>query len=108
MKDDMTLDDARLARQLARTLDRAAADPAHDAVLDAMVARALRPAPARRWHLSGGLALAASVAFMAVLPVGWSDLGGSPQAVGSAAVVDGQMVEEIDWLLSMEEASRGR
>jgi len=108
MKDDMTLDDARLARQLARTLDRAAADTTHDAALDAMVTRALRPAPSRRWQLSGGLALAASVAFMAVLPVGWSDLGGSPQAVGSAAVVDGQMVEEIDWLLSMEEASRGR
>jgi len=108
MKYDMTLDDARLAARLAHTLDQAAQapDPAWDARVDALIQRS-RPAPAgRRWQWSGGLALAASVAFVAVLPAGWLDAG-SPQAVGTSSAVDGQMVEEIDWLLAMEEASRG-
>lgn len=112
MKTDMTLDDARLAARVARTLDRAAMlreEESEAFPIEAIMARATRPAHAprlRQW--SGGLALAASVAFMVALPAGWMDgaevsPGGRASASASYAV-DGQMLDEIDWLMAMEEA----
>jgi len=111
MKTDMTLDDARLAARVARTLDRAAMlreEESEAFPIEAIMARATRPAHAprlRQW--SGGLALAASVAFMVALPAGWMD--GNTVSTGHPGghanyAVDGQMLDEIDWLLAMEEA----
>lgn len=114
MKTDMTLDDARLSARLARTLDRAAAlreDESEPFPIEAIMARATRPAHAprlRQW--SGGLALAASVAFMVALPAGWmggGEVGPNGRAGANAGyAVDGQMLDEIDWLMAMEEAGR--
>lgn len=110
MKTDMTLDDARLSARVARTLDRAALlrdEECEPFPIEAIMARATRPSHAprlRQW--SGGLALAASVAFMVALPTGWmdGDTVGSSRPGGASHAVDGQMLDEIDWLLAMEEA----
>lgn len=109
MKTDMTLDDARLSARLARTLDRAAElreEESEPLPIEAIMARATRPASKPHLGLwSGGLALAASVTFMLALPTGWmgGEVGNSSHASASYAV-DGQMLDEIDWLMAMEEA----
>lgn len=106
MKTEVTLEDARLAARLAQTLDQAAeaADPAWDARVEQIIQRAGTPSP-RGWSLSAGLALAASVAFVAVIPNSWI----TSDSTGSAPItVDAQMAEEIDWLLDMDAVSRGR
>ena len=107
MKTEMTIEDARLAARLAQTLDQAAQaeDPAWDARVEQILRMTAKPAPKHHgWHLSAGLALAASVAFVAVIPSSWIRGGAS----GTAPIaVDAQMAEEIDWLLDMDEASRG-
>lgn len=111
MNRELTLEDARLAARLTATLDRAAeaqADPSWDARMEGILAQARKPARTHRWHLSGGLAIAASVAFMLALPGDW--LQQQTQATSAQTQgqhVDGQMVDEIDWLMSMEAASRG-
>ena len=100
MKQELTLDDARLAARIAGTLERAAADadPSWESRVEQVIAQAAIPP------------LAASVAFMVALPGDWlmkaADEGIHAKPASSA--VDGQMLEEIDWLLSIEEAARER
>ncbi len=113
MKQELTLEDARLAARIAGTLQRASeqSDAAWDSRLDQVLAQAaMAPRRSHKWQWSGGLALAASVAFMVALPpTGW--LTNSAETTVSAKTdkkVDGQMLEEIDWLMAMEEASRDR
>lgn len=112
MKQELTLEDARLAARLASTLERASeqSDAAWDSRVDQVIAQAaMAPRRSHKWQWSGGLALAASVAFMVALPSGWlaktSENSVSPTTENK---VDGQMLEEIDWLMAMEEASRER
>lgn len=112
MKQELTLEDARLAARIAGTLQRASeqSDAAWDSRLDQVLAQAaMAPRRSHKWQWSGGLALAASVAFMVALPSGW--LAKTSDGTVSAKTekkVDGQMLEEIDWLMAMEEASRDR
>lgn len=112
MKQELTLEDARLAARLASTLERASeqSDAAWDSRVDQVIAQAaMAPRRSHKWQWSGGLALAASVAFMVALPSGW--LAKTSENSVSATTenkVDGQMLEEIDWLMAMEEASRER
>ena len=76
MTRELTLDDARFAARVSATLDRAAeaqADAAWDARMEGILAQARQPVRSHRWHLSGGLAIAASVAFMLALPGDWPD-----------------------------------
>lgn len=109
---ELSLDDARLAKRLGETLDRAIADadPLWDARVAQIVAQAQRQQKkTHRWQWSGGLALAASVAFMVVLPGDWlikTSGTETTQARPASSGIDGQMLEEIDWLMSMEEVSR--
>lgn len=112
MKQELTLDDARLAAKLAGTLNRAAEqpDPAWDNRLEQVLAQAALPARrSHKWQWSGGLALAASVAFMVALPSGsLLQLGSDTVSARAESTIDGQMLEEIDWLLAMEDAARER
>lgn len=109
MNRELTLEDARLAARLTTTLNRAAelqADPAWDARMEGILAQARKPTRTRRWHLSGGLAIAASVAFMLALPSDWLQQIPTTSTQAQGRHVDGQMVDEIDWLMSMEAVSR--
>jgi hypothetical protein len=111
---ELSLDDSRLAKRLGETLDRAISEPdlLWDARVSQIVAQAQRQQ--KRWHRmqwSGGLALAASVAFMVVLPGDWlMKTGGSEttQVRPANSSIDGQMLEEIDWLMSMEDTASGQ
>lgn len=113
MKEELTLDDARLAARIARTLDRAAeqSDSTWDNRVEQVLAQAAMPQHrSHKWQWAGGLALAAGVTFMVALPSG-SLLQTANEDVVRAkpqSTVDGQMLEEIDWLMAMEEASRER
>jgi len=112
MKQELTLDDARLAARVASTLELASRQP--DAAWDDRVAQVIAQAamtPPRRshkWQWSGGLALAASVAFMVALPSGWVNTADEQVSAKAETKIDGQMLEQIDWLMAMEEASRDR
>jgi len=112
MKNELTLDDARLAARIAATLDKAA--QATDADWDARISdiaagRIKAPARSHRLQWSGGLALAASVTFMLAMPGSWLlKMSGDSTSAVQAASVDGQMLEEIDWLMAMEEAASER
>lgn len=110
MSQEMTFEQARLARQLATTLDRAAADTAGgdwDHQVDLMLARAAQQQLRRRRQWSAGLALAASVAFMVALPSGWlMKTNQELSSAGSVSQIEAQLLEEMDWLLSMEDAAR--
>lgn len=108
MKEQLTLDDARLAARLAKTLDQAAAqpDPVWDQRMEQILAQASLPrSHSHRWQW-GGLALAASVTFMVALPGGWLLPTSSTSGAQNPEAIEGQMLEEIDWLMVMEEASR--
>ncbi|MEO6699175.1 MAG: hypothetical protein ABIR53_05940 [Paraperlucidibaca sp.] len=111
---ELSLDDARLAKRLGETLDRAISepDPLWDARVAQIVAQAQRQQKrSHRWQWSGGLALAASVAFMVVLPGDWLIKASgteTTQARPASSSIDGQMLEEIDWLMSMEDTARGQ
>ena len=111
---ELSLEDARLAKRLSETLDRAIsdADPLWDARVAQIVAQAQRQQKkTHRWQWSGGLALAASVAFMVVLPGDWllkTSGTETTQARPASSTIDGQMLEEIDWLMSMEDTARGQ
>lgn len=111
MSNELSLDDARFAARVAATLTKAAetADADWDARVAAIAAGQLKPAArSHRWQWSGGLALAASVTFMLAMPGSWLMKASSSQSVAVAGV-EGQMLEEIDWLMAMEEAaSEGR
>ena len=64
MKQELTLDDARLAARIAGTLERAAADadPSWESRVEQVIAQAaIPPRRSHKWQWSGGLALAASV-----------------------------------------------
>lgn len=107
MSNELTLDDARLAARVAATLTKAAseADAAWEArVADIAAGRIKPPTRSHRLQWSGGLALAASVTFMLAMPGSWLMKASSSQQVTSAGV-EGQMLEEIDWLMAMEEAA---
>lgn len=110
MNQEMTFEQVRLARQLAATLNRAADDTAGadwDHQVDLMLARAAQQQQRRRRQWSAGLALAASVAFMVALPSGWLMKTNQELAsVGSLSQIEAQLLEEMDWLLSMEDAAR--
>ncbi len=111
MKQELTLEDARLAARVAGTLERASeqSDAAWDSRVEQIIAQAsMAPRRSHKLHW-GGLALAASVTFMVALPSGWL-MKTSDETVSAKAEnkVDGQMLEEIDWLMAMEEASRER
>lgn len=111
---ELSLDDARLAKRLSDTLDRAISEP--DLLWDARVAQIVAQAKRQqkkthRWQWSGGLAVAASVAFMVALPGDWlikTSGTETTQARPASSSVDGQMLEEIDWLMSMEDTARGQ
>lgn len=111
---ELSLEDARFAKRLADTLDHSISEP--DPLWDARVAQIVAQAQRQqkrthRWQWSGGLALAASVAFMVVLPGDWllkTSGTETTQARPASSSVDGQMLEEIDWLMSMEDTSRGQ
>jgi len=108
MKEPLSLDDARLAARLAKTLDQAAAqpDPVWDQRMEQILAQAsLPPHRSHRWQW-GGLALAASVTFMVALPGGWLLQTSEVSGAKAPDAIEGQMLEEIDWLMAMEEASR--
>ncbi|MDZ4297380.1 MAG: hypothetical protein U0998_05220 [Moraxellaceae bacterium] len=111
MKQELTLEEARLAARVAATLNRAAQEKTNadwDKQVDLIVTQGnLMHQRHRRRQLSAGLALAASVAFMVALPSGWL-MKTSNQLVstGSQSGIEAQLLEEMDWLLSMEEASR--
>ncbi|MEK6788810.1 MAG: hypothetical protein AABY68_07660 [Pseudomonadota bacterium] len=112
MKNELTLDDARLAARIAVTLDKAAqgSDADWDArIADIAAGRIKAPARSHRLQWSG-LALAASVTFMLAMPGSWLfKMSNGTVSATQAASVDGQMLEEIDWLMAMEEAaSEGR
>ena len=112
MKNELTLDDARLAARIAATLDKAAlsADSDWDSRVADIAAGRIKP-PARSHRLQwSGLALAASVTFMLAMPGSWLfKMSNGSVTDTQAASVDGQMLEEIDWLMAMEEAaSEGR
>lgn len=108
MNRELTLDDVRLAARVAATLDHAAErdDAAWDARMESILTEARKPARKHRWHVTGSLALAASVTFMLALPGDW--LQQQTQAVSQphGQHVDGQMLDQIDWLMSMEASSR--
>ena len=113
MKNELTLDDARLAARIAGTLDKAAqgTDADWDArIADIAAGRIKAPARSHRLQWSGGLALAASVTFMLAMPGSWLfKMSNGTESSVQVAAVDGQMLEEIDWLMAMEEAaSEGR
>ena len=111
MKHELTLEEARLAARVAATLNRAAqekTDADWDNQVDLIVTQGnLMHQRHRRRQVSAGLALAASVAFMVALPNGWL-MKTSSQVVstGTHSSIEAQLLEEMDWLLSMEEASR--
>jgi len=112
MKPELTLDDARLAARIAATLDKAAQDADSDwdaRVADIASGRLKAPGRSHRLQWSG-LALAASVTFMLAMPGSWLfKMSNGSVSATQAASVDGQMLEEIDWLMAMEEAaSEGR
>ncbi|MEL0028758.1 MAG: hypothetical protein VW625_08885 [Perlucidibaca sp.] len=112
MKQELTLEDARLAARVAATLERATqqSDAVWDSRVEQIIAQtAVPPRRSHKWQWSGGLALAASVAFMVAMPSGWLVKTADEQiSAKSETRVDGQMLEEIDWLMAMEEASRER
>lgn len=114
MNQELTLEDARLAARVAETLERAThvEVPSWDSRLEEILAQAALPARrSHRWQWSGGIAVAASVAFMLTLPSGWlmkASSNSAPSASVSKAGVDGQMLEEIDWLMAMEDAARAK
>lgn len=112
MSNELTLDDARLAARIAATLTKAAseADAAWEArVADIAAGRLKPPTRSHRLQWSGGLALAASVTFMLAMPGSWLMKASSSSQPVVSAGVEGQMLEEIDWLMAMEEAaSEGR
>lgn len=103
--EELNLAQRQLARRISATLDRVAeqADPLWEARMAQTIALAKqrhKRATIRQW--SSGLAIAASIAFVVALPNGWLlKTSGS-----SGQVVDAQMLDEMDWLMAMEEASR--
>ncbi len=112
MKNELTLDDARLAARIAMTLNKATegTDADWDARITDIAAGRIK-APVRSHRLQwSGLALAASVTFMLAMPGSWLfKMSNGTVSATRAASVDGQMLEEIDWLMAMEEAaSEGR
>lgn len=116
MNHELTLEDARLATRIAETLERASAaeTPDWDDRMAGILAQAaLPPRRSHKWQWSGGIAVAASVAFMLTVPSGWlMKTGTSTTNVSAVSAnkgpVDGQMLEEIDWLMAMEDASRAK
>lgn len=106
--------DARLAEAVRDTLQRTAEchDPLLDAALAATRAQALapqRPRWTRAWLLAGGVALAASVAVVMVLPGLRAPAPSSVSVVELAAMppVDPQLLEDMDLLLALGEHSNG-
>jgi hypothetical protein len=108
-------DDRALAHALRETLNRAASqhDPLLDAALAATRAQALseshRSRRTQAWWLAGGLAVAASVAVIMVLPGLKVPVSSSVSVVDLAAAppVDPQMLEDMDMLLALGEESNG-
>lgn len=108
-------DDKVLASTLRETLERAAGrhDPMLDAALTATRAQALSKTRhsrrAQAWWLAGGLAIAASVAVVVVLPGLKAPASTSVSVVNLAAAppVDPQMLEDMDLLLALGEDPNG-
>lgn len=110
----LTVDEQVLASTLRETLNRAAErhDPLLDAALAATRAQALaphRPRWSQAWLLAGGLALAASVAVVVILPDFRTPASSSVSVVELAAMppVDPQLLEDMDLLLALGEHSNG-
>ena len=95
--------DALLARRLKATLDQQAEaqfGDSTDAFMDQVRAEAQRRQyRTRQRHWFTGLAVAASTAFFLALPI-------SGLMPTSSLHVESQMLDEMDWLLAMEEAAR--
>lgn len=110
-----TPENKALARTLRDTLERAANqhDPMLDAALAATRAQALSQTRHSRrtqaWWLAGGLAVAASVAVVVVVPGLKTPASSSVSVVNLAAAppVDPQMLEDMDLLLALGEDPTG-
>ncbi len=110
-------EDRALAATLRETLERSATrhDPLLDAALAATRAQALsEPRRSRSrwmqaWLFAGGLAVAASVAVVVVLPGLRGPVSSSVSVVDLAAAppVDPQMLEDMDLLLALDEDPNG-
>lgn len=110
-------EDQVLASTLRETLDRAADrhDPLLDAALAATRAQALSETRRSRsrwmqaWLFAGGIAVAASVAVVVVLPGLRGPAPSSVSVVDLAAAppVDPQMLEDMDLLLALDENPNG-
>lgn len=103
-----------LAGSLRETLDRAAErhDPMLDAALAATRAQALsvhKPRWAHPWLLAGGMALAATLVIVVMLPGLRAPASSSVSVVNLAAAppVDPQMLEDMDLLLALDEEKNG-
>lgn len=107
-EDELSLEQRRLAKRISATLDRVAErdDPDWDARMVQTIALAKqhhKRSTIFQW--SGTVAIAASIAFVVALPNGWlMKTSGS----STNTPVDSQMLDEMDWLLAMEESSRER
>ncbi|MFP5431356.1 MAG: hypothetical protein ACLGHE_10310 [Gammaproteobacteria bacterium] len=110
-------EDQALAATLRETLDRAASghDPLLDAALAATRAQAMSETRRARsrwmqaWLFAGGIAVAASVAVVMVLPGLRGPVSSSVSVVNLAAAppVDPQMLEDMDLLLALDEDPNG-
>lgn len=124
---DMSERDQQLARRLRATLDRSteAPDPALEQALAAARTAALghrrsRQPPLRPWLWASGMALAAGLAMMVVIPGGTAPqpksqvqrqaVPVSAEAAGKATLEDPEMLEDMDMLqaLAAEPAHAGQ
>lgn len=110
--------DRALAEALRQTLEQSARTP--DTALDAALAatraqvRELAAQPRRShrgWLLAGGVALAASLAVVVILPDARRPTGSSVSVVNLAAVppvaLDPQLLEDMDLLLALDAPANG-
>ena len=110
--------DRALAEALRQTLEQSARTP--DTALDAALAatraqvRELAAQPRRRhrgWLLAGGVALAASLAVVVILPDARRPTGSGVSVVNLAAVppvaLDPQLLEDMDLLLALDAPANG-
>jgi hypothetical protein len=109
MNTELTLEQARLAARVAATLTKAAEERVEDDwdnQIDLILTHAQQRQHHRRRQFSAGIAVAASVVFMVALPTGWLLKTNKPTSTSSYPMVEAQLLEEMDWILAMEDAAR--